>query len=162
MARTVAPMDLPTGHVTDFDFLIGSWTVAHRRLRERWVGSDDWDVFSSTSTCEHRLGGVANVEQIDCPDRAFSGMTVRVFDLEARRWSIYWANSTTGRLEPPVVGGFDGTVGRFEGDDTDDGRPIRARFVWTVIDGEHARWQQAFTAEGHEWETNWVMDFTRR
>ena len=62
----------------------------------------------------------------------------------------------------PVVGGFEGMVGRFEGDDTDNGRPIRARFVWTVIDREHARWQQAFIADGHQWETNWVMDFTRR
>jgi len=155
-------MPSPTGLSTDFDFLHGEWDVVHRRLRTRGVGSDDWDVFPSTSTCEPRLGGIANVEEIRCPDRGFSGMTLRVFDPEARRWSIWWVSSNRGRLEPPVIGGFDGAVGIFEGDDTDDGAPVRVRFVWTVLAADRARWEQAFAREGGEWETNWVMEFTRR
>ncbi len=105
-------MTLPTGLVTDFDFLTGSWHVVNRRLKHRLVGSNDWDEFDALSTCEPRLGGVGNVEQIDCPERGFSGMTIRLFDLAQSRWSIYWANSTVGRLEPPVCGGFDGNVAR--------------------------------------------------
>ncbi len=155
-------MTIHRGHITDFDFLSGAWHVAHRRLTERWVGSDDWDCFEGTSWCEPRLGGVANVDQVDCPARGFSGLTLRVFDLAARQWSIFWVNSGAGRLEQPVVGGFDGTVGTFEGADTDDGRPITVRFTWTVSDADHARWQQAFSADGAEWETNWSMDFSRR
>jgi hypothetical protein len=151
-----------TGHVNDFDFLAGDWHVAHRRLMKRWVRSNDWDEFSSTSRCEPRLGGVANVEQIDCPDLGFSGMTVRVFNLPDRQWSIYWVNSTVGRLEPPVIGGFEGNVGIFEGPDSDEGEPINVRFTWTVIDDEHARWQQAFSRNNDIWETNWIMEFTRK
>ena len=157
------------GHLTDFDFLTGSWDVSHRRLVERWVGSDDWDCFDGTSWCEPRLDGIANVEQVDCPTRGFSGLTLRLFDRATEQWSISWVNSGAGRLEPPVVGGFgssgDGLerrVGIFEGDDTDAGRPIRVRFVWTVIDADHAHWEQAFSTDGDEWETNWSMDFTRR
>jgi hypothetical protein len=155
-------MDAPTGRVTDFDFLIGDWNVAHRRLKQRWVGSDDWDVFHSVSTCEPRLGGVGNVEQIDCPERGFSGLTLRLFDLADSRWSIYWANSSVGRLEPPVRGGFDGDVGIFDGPDADGGVPMVVRFTWTVVDPDHARWQQAFTRDERDWETNWTMEFTRR
>jgi hypothetical protein len=150
------------GHLTDFDFLTGSWDVSHRRLVERWVGSDDWDCFDGTTTCEPRLGGVANVEQGDFPSRGCSGLALRLFDPTARQWSIYWVDSGTGRLEPPVVGGFDGSVGIFEGIDTDQGRSIRVRFTWTVIDADHARWEQAFSAVDGEWETNWTMDFSRR
>jgi hypothetical protein len=150
-----------TGHVTDFDFLTGTWAVANRRLTQRFVASDDWDVFDATVVCEPRLGGVANVEQFNCPDRGFIGMTVRLFDVAAQQWSIYWANSTIGRLEPPVVGGFDGAVGHFEGIDTDDGVPIDVRFTWTVIDADHAHWQQAFSRDGVASETNWIMEFTR-
>jgi hypothetical protein len=158
------------GRVTDFDFLTGAWDVSHRRLRRRGVGSDDWDTFSSTSWCEPRLGGLANVDQVDCPDRGFSGLTLRVFDPVAEQWSIWWVSSTVGRLEPPVTGGFDGTSGGgasgvFEGADTDGGRPVTVRFTWTVIDEDHARWQQAFTLDGLDgthWETNWIMDFSRR
>jgi hypothetical protein len=151
-----------TGHVTDFDFLTGSWTVAHRRLRERWVGSDDWDEFEGTSWCEPRLDGLANVDQVDCPARGFSGLTLRVFDPATTQWSIWWINSGTGRLEPPVRGGFDGAVGRFEGRDTDGDLPIVVRFRWDVLDDDHARWQQAFSVDGLAWETNWIMAFTRR
>lgn len=150
------------GHITDFDFLTGSWNVAHRRLTHRWVGCDDWDEFEGTSWCEPRLGGGANVDQVDCPSRGFSGLTLRLFDVEACQWSIWWVNSRAGRLEPPVVGGFDGAVGTFEGPDTDDGRPITVRFRWDVVDDDHARWQQAFSEDGETWETNWIMEFTRR
>jgi hypothetical protein len=107
------------------------------------------------------LGGPANIDERDCPERGFSGMTVRVFDLDTRQWSIYWANSTVGRLEPPVVGGFDGGVGIFEGSDVDAGDPITVRFTWTVIDDDHARWQQAFSHESGGWESNWIMELSR-
>ena len=54
-------------------------------------------------------------------------------------------------------------VGTFSADDTDDGRPVRVRFVWSGITETSARWEQAFsTDDGRNWETNWVMDLTRR
>ncbi len=155
-------MTPPTGHGTDFDFLAGDWHVRNRRLAKRWVGSDDWDVFDATSTCTPQLGGIANVEELRCPDRGFSGLTLRSFDIADERWSIWWINSTVGRLEPPVRGGFVDAVGIFEGPDTDGGEPIDVRFTWTVQDAQHARWQQAFTRPGHDWEVNWIMEFTRR
>ena len=157
-------MDHATGHVSDFDFLAGDWTVVNRRLRQRWVGSNDWDEFSGTMRCRQHLGGVVNVDEMLCPDRGFSGMTVRVFDLALTRWSISWINSTVGRMEPPVFGGFRHNVGRFAGYDTDGAVEIAVRFTWTVFDGDHARWQQSFSkdlgVDGDE-ETNWIMEFTR-
>jgi hypothetical protein len=155
-------MTTPTGLVTDFDFRFGDWHVENRRLRQRWVGCDDWDVFDGTGRCEPRLGGVANVDDMDCPTRGFSGLTVRVFDPAARQWAIYWASSTAGRLEPPVRGGFNGTIGIFEGPDLDGDSPIDVRFTWTIVDDDHNRWQQAFRRDDHDWEVNWIMDFTRR
>lgn len=53
-------------------------------------------------------------------------------------------------------------VGRFEGDDEFEGRPIKVRFVWSEITDVSARWHQDFSDDGGQtWETNWVMDFTR-
>jgi hypothetical protein len=72
------------------------------------------------------------------------------------------AASTDPRREAPLLGRLDAGLGRFYSDDTLDGRPIRVRFVWTVLGLDHCRWEQAFTADqGRHCETNWVMDFHR-
>ena len=62
----------------------------------------------------------------------------------------------------PVHGRFENGVGRFYGDDLDDGRCVRVVFVWDQITATSARWSQAFSYdEGLTWETNWIMQFTR-
>ena len=78
-------------------------------------------------------------------------------------WTIYWANSSTGRLEPPVTGRFVDGRGEFSGDDTHEGMPVRVRYVWSEITPSSARWEQAFSVdEGETWETNWIMELARQ
>ena len=74
------------------------------------------------------------------PIRHSAGLTVRLFDLERRRWSIFWAFDDC-RLDPaPTVGGFDGNTGEFYAEDHDQGRPIKVRYVTpTGQDQEPAR-----------------------
>jgi hypothetical protein len=150
-----------TGNLGDFDFLVGSWRVANRRLRRRWVRSNEWDEFPATSRCAKHLDGVVNIDEMVMPTLESSGLTVRAFDFAQRRWAIYWLNSRTGVLFPPVYGGFDGERGEFYGEDTDEGRPVKVQFIWMRRGPNAARWQQAFSLDGRDWETNWVMDFTR-
>jgi len=150
-----------TGDVHDFDFLAGTWVVRNRRLRARGVHSVEWDEFPGASTARLHLGGVANVDEIRFPTRGTAGLTVRCFDLAKRQWSIYWISSTHGTLLPPVHGGFTGDRGELYGEDTEDGRPVKVRFVWTRLSPDRARWEQAFSTDGRDWEVNWVMDFTR-
>jgi len=89
-------------------------------------------------------------------------MTVRLFDERERRWSIYWTDSRRAVLFPPVLGGFSGERGLFFGQDTESGRPVRVRFIWERRPGDRPHWEQAFSLDGNDWETNWVMDFQRR
>lgn len=148
--------------IADFNFQFGRWTVAHRRLRARGVGCDDWDAFDSTSHCRPQLGGVANIEEQICIAHGWMGMALRTLDLATGEWSIYWINDADGRLQPPVRGRFQGGVGRFEGPDTDAGRPIVARYEWSRCATAHPRWTQSFSYDdGATWEVNWIMDFTR-
>ena len=75
---------------------------------------------------------------------------------------MHWASDTTGRLFPPLTGRFSNDRGEFHGVDTHKGRPVRIRFIWTVIDSDRPAWEQAFSVdEGLTWETNWTMDFSR-
>jgi hypothetical protein len=146
----------------DFDFLVGSWHVANRRLTQTLVGSSDWDEFPSSSQCCGVFGGAANFDEISIPARGFCGLTLRLFDSEREEWSIYWASSRDGRLQPPVVGSFADSIGTFYSRETYNGADITVRFIWSDITTDSARWEQAFSPDdGKTWETNWIMEFTR-
>jgi len=151
----------PHGDVHDFDFLVGRWQVHNRCLRTRLRGTHDWAEFPATHWLEQRLGGLVNVDQMDCPTEGWSGMTVRAFDRAQRRWSIHWISSASGVLSPRVCGGFEGDTGIFVGHDVDDGRAVHVCFHWQRLAPNAARWEQAFSLDGRHWETNWVMQFTR-
>jgi hypothetical protein len=156
--------EAPRG-IHDFDFLVGRWTVQHRRLKARLEHNSDWETFPGT--CETRLilGGQANVDDnvLGSPGGAYRAATVRVFDPTTKTWSIWWFDSRQPHdLDPPVVGGFHNGVGTFFADDRFKGKAIKVRFIWSDITPTKARWQQAFSEDaGATWETNWVMEFTR-
>ena len=146
----------------DFDFLHGSWRVANRQLRERLTGSDDWREFGATLHVRPVLGGLGNIDSFQVDGESFEGMTLRLFDLDARRWRIHWADTRRGALDPPLSGTFANGTGTFYGDDAHEGRPVRVRFIWQSIDADTARWEQAFSTDGgRTWEVNWIMDFKR-
>jgi hypothetical protein len=148
----------------DFDFLVGTWDVVNRRLVERHVGSDTWDEFPGVTVARTFFDGAGSFDEITFPTKGFSGATVRTFDPATGDWSIYWMNSRRGVLEqPPMVGRFIDGVGSFYADDTDEGRPVRCRFIWSRITPTSCRWEQAFSTDDERtWETNWTMDITRR
>jgi hypothetical protein len=151
-----------TGSVHDFDYFVGGWITKQRRLKVRGVGSADWEEFPAIQCLTLYLDGGATVDELYMPTKKRAGLTVRAFDVDKHQWSIYWVSSATGQLDPvPVVGGFDGNRGEFYADDQENGRPIRVRYLWTKLDQDHARWEQAFSYDSHTWETNWIGEFTR-
>ena len=148
----------------DFDFWMGTWLVRNHRLRERLVGSDEWDEFDASVVALPLLDGLGNEDEFRTDyDGGFIGMSFRFYDPETDLWSIYWADTRRpGLLDPPVIGRFSGDTGIFEGEDAFEGRPILVRFTWTGVTTPTPRWEQAFSDDdGQTWETNWVMDFTR-
>jgi hypothetical protein len=152
----------PTGDIHDFDYHVGRWTAVQRRLRKRWVGSTEWEEFPSNTTYTQYLDGLISADQTDFPTKGWAGLTVRTFQRERRQWFIYWINSRDGVMGTPMIGGYQGNVGLFYGDDTDADLPIKARFIRTKQPPDRERWEQAFSRDGGTtWETNWTADFTR-
>lgn len=150
-----------TGGPHDFDYFAGGWTTHQRRLKARGVGSTEWEEFPATLCMSLYLDGIATVDELVFPTKGWAGLTLRTFDLEKRQWSVYWVSSNSGRVETPVVGGFDGGRGEFYGEDRDGGRPVKVRYSWVKLDRDHARWEQAFSYDDRTWETNWTADFLR-
>ncbi|MEO6326509.1 MAG: DUF1579 domain-containing protein [Thermoanaerobaculia bacterium] len=158
-------IDSPESRVSDFDFIIGSWNVHHRRLDERLSGCTHWTEFEGTSTTRKVLGEAGNLEDnvLAMPDETYHAVALRSFDTHTQEWSIWWLDGRNpGRLDPPVVGKFANGTGLFFANDVLNGRPIRVRFTWSIPEPDRPRWEQAFSDDdGASWETNWTMTFER-
>lgn len=160
-----------SGNPNDFDFLVGSWTTRQHRLKERLTGCTEWDQFEATLAMQKLPGGVANFDTLVAPAwrPGWVGMSLRVFNPATEQWSIFWftnegggLDARTGQLEPPVVGGFNGSEGVFEADDQLRGQPIRVRYRWSLANPHEPRWEQSFSPDGgRSWELNWWMTFAR-
>ena len=150
----------------DFDFIIGDWTVRHRRLNARLEGCTEWTEFEGRTSTRKILGGFGNVEDnaLRFPDGEFRAAALRSYCAQSATWSIWWLDgrNPTG-LDTPVRGRFADGTGSFFADDVLRGAPIRVRFVWRARgDHGHPTWEQAFSPDGGaSWETNWTMEFRR-
>ncbi len=156
---------MPSGGKHDFDFEFGSWTVKHRRLKDRLSGCMVWDEFTGTATTQPILGGAGNVEDnvLNFPEGTYRAVALRSFDVDSGAWAIWWLDARfPHQLDVPVTGAFSGGIGSFLADDNFRGKPIKVRFLWLDTTAANPRWEQAFSADdGLNWETNWTMEFTR-
>jgi hypothetical protein len=147
----------------DFDFLNGSFDITNRTLVGKpFTGSNEWKEFPSTAVARTHLGGGVSMEEIDFPETNTYGLSFRVFDVGAKRWSIYWVSSSDGRLGPPVHGAWEGDSCRLLGEDVVDGVTVHVSYSWSDVTETTAHWEQAYSLDGETWETNWTMDWVRR
>lgn len=62
-----------------------------------------------------------------------------------------------------MVGGIVAGACELFGDDRHEGRAVLVRARYSDITPRSARWEQAFSKDaGGTWETNWIMEFTRK
>lgn len=149
----------------DFDFLQGSWTIQNRKLKSRLSNNNEWQEFTATGTMYKVLLGLGNIDDFVTAfdGKPFEGMTVRLFNPQTKLWSLYWADSTKGILDKPVVGSFDHGIGYFYNTDVFNGQDILVVFQWDKTDPDKPVWSQAFsTDKGKTWEWNWYMNFSRK
>lgn len=155
----------PNSSPRDFDFYLGKWTIRNRKLKERLNNCDQWLEFESTDDTSQLLKGFANMNRFAAvfDGALFEGIAIRLFNPQTRLWSIYWADSNSVAFDPPMVGSFDGNIGKMYALDHFNGREILVLFHWDKSDPEHPVWSQAFsTDKGVTWEWNWYMYAHRR
>jgi hypothetical protein len=151
----------------DFDFLLGRWRIANRKLEDPFAEDSSWLEFDSSLEVQEILGGLGNCEKYLAPEfpgrGRYHGFGLRLFDPGEKVWRIWWASTVgEGQLDEPVVGRFEDGVGQFECHDTIDGREVEVRYQFTEITPSSARWQQSFSFDGgRTFEPNWIMELTR-
>lgn len=148
----------------DFDFELGEWKIRLSRLVRPLAGSTEWVEYEGTSVVRKVWDGRANLGELEVegPAGRIQGLSLRLYDPEARQWRIHWASSRDGALGDAMVGGFRDGVGEFYNQEDFDGRPVLVRFLFSDITPTSFRLEQAFSADdGESWEANWVAKFER-
>ena len=157
-AKAEAKKPEATGKPGDFDFLSGNWKIKNRQRK-----GDGWDEFDGESTVHGILAGIASIEELRIPAKNFSGMGLRLLDVERKLWADFWVNSKSGVLSPPPSwGSFVDGVGIWDSDAVDGDKPIIVRGAWDQITPTSCRWYRAVSRDGGKtWAENWIMHWTR-
>jgi hypothetical protein len=106
------------------------------------------------------LGGLGNVGDnvFYAPSGTYRGVSLRAYDPAAQRWNTWWLDGRKPQdIVPSASGGFANGVGTLFGDD--GGRKVRVS--WSNITRASARWEQATSADGRHWDTNWTAELKR-
>jgi len=145
------------GH--DFDFDLGVWKTHIVRRVHPLSGSNETMQLNGTVTVRKLWDGRAQVEEIeaDGPKGHWEGMTVFLYDPEARQWSMNFANSAAGKFSTPMIGSFANGRGELYGPDRLDGRAILVRAVWSDFSPTSHTYQESYSADGGK---TWEVAFT--
>jgi predicted methyltransferase len=158
------PVATHDGSPHDFDFELGSWHTHLRRLVHPLTGSTTWVEYDGTSVIRPVWNGRANLVELDVsgPAGRIVGLSLRLFDPEARTWSLNFASARGGGMAVPAVGGFKDGRGEFFDHEEYGGRTVLVRAVISDVTPTSYRFEQSFSAdEGKAWETNWIAVDTR-
>lgn len=148
----------------DFDFEIGTWKTHLKRRLRPLTGSNQWVEYDGTSVVKKILNGKANLVElvVDGPAGHIEGLSLRLYNPEARQWSLNFANVNGGQLTPPSIGEFKNGRGEFYNQDTLNGRSILVRFIISDITPTSCHFEQSFSDDGGKtWEPNWIATDTR-
>ena len=148
----------------DFDFELGRWNIHLKRRLNPLTGSNIWVEFDGTSVTRKVWDGRAQLEEFETNGTSgkVEGLTLRTYNRQTHQWSLWWANSKDGAVTPPQIGEFKDGRGEFYGQDTNNGKLVYVRFIWTKTDTNVPHFEQSFSEDGGKtWEVNWITDQTR-
>jgi hypothetical protein len=148
----------------DFDFEIGTWNTRLSRLQKPLTGSTTWLEYVGTTVVRKVWDGRANLVELDVegPVGRFEGLSLRLYNPQARQWSLNFSSSKGGTLAEPAIGEFRNGRGEFYSQEEFNGRSILVRFVISVITSDSCRFEQSFSDDGGKtWEVNWIAVDTR-
>lgn len=154
------PANIPEGHPGEFDFLTGEWRINHQWQR---TPTGEFESFTGEATVYAILGGICSVEELRIPARDFSGLGLRLLDVNQKVWSDHWVNAKSGVITTPgQLGGFVNGEGIFDVNDVDGETPVIYRGIWDQITPNSCRWRQGVSRDnGATWSWGWIMDWRR-
>ena len=119
----------------DFDFNFGTWKTHIKRILDPLSGATKSIELNGTVTVRRVWDGRAQLEEIeaDGPNGHWEGMTLFLYNPQARQWSQSFVNSKSGVLTAPLLGAFKDGRGELFATDTFNDRSVLVRTVWSDI-----------------------------
>jgi hypothetical protein len=143
----------------DFDFGYGTWTTHIKRVLDPFSPGSASIEETGTVTTRKVWDGRAWLEEIevDGPRGHWEGMTLFTYNPESHQWSQTYISSKTGTMEPPTIGSFKDGRGELYAQDTDKGRTILVRGVWSGIQQDSHDYVISYSDDGGK---SWVPAFS--
>ena len=154
-----------SGHERDFDFNLGAWNTSVRAVLDPLKAPRAWSALRGTHVVRRVWDDWANLGQLEVngPRGHVELLALRLYDRKTQQWRVYFANSATGRLDPPMIGTFADGVGRFVGLDRVDGKTVLMRNKWFDITPHSCRQDWSLSTDGGKtWITTWISTDTLR
>jgi hypothetical protein len=162
-APAAAPQEARDGQ-HDFDFNFGTWKTHIKRILDPLSGSSKSIELNGTVTVRRVWDGRAQLEEIeaDGPNGHWQGMTLFLYNPQARQWSQSFVNSKSGVLASPLIGAFKGGRGELFASDTFNDRSILVRAVWSDIAPDSHHFEESYSSDGGKtWAPAFIATLTR-
>jgi hypothetical protein len=149
----------------DFDFNIGTWHTHIHRIPDPFAASPTTVELNGTVTVRPVWNGKAQLEQIeaDGPAGHWEGMTLFLYNPDAREWTQTYSGSTMGTPDVPLIGFFNNGNGVLYAQDTFQNKAILVRGTWSEIKPDSHHFQEDFSNDlGQTWHPAFIADLNRQ
>jgi hypothetical protein len=159
-----AQAEAPRDGQHDFDFNFGTWKTHIKRIQDPFSGAGQYTELNGTVTVRKVWEGRAQLEEIeaDGPNGHWQGMTLFLYNPQARQWSQSFANSKNGVINPPLIGSFKDGRGELFASDTFKDRSILVRGVWSEIKPDSHHFEESYSNDGGKtWAPAFIAELSR-
>ncbi len=148
----------------DFDFNLGTWQTHIRRVTDPLSGNPEGMELTGTVTVHKIWGGRGQVEEIEAngPKGHWEGLTLFVYNPQARQWTQAFIDSADGVLTTPTIGEFHDGRGELYAQESFRGRTLLIRATWSDIKADSHHFQEDLSTDGgRTWLPAFVAELTR-
>ncbi|HEY7889891.1 MAG TPA: hypothetical protein VIC29_16845 [Steroidobacteraceae bacterium] len=146
-----------------FDFNMGHWNTQIRAAENPLSAPGVWSNLHGTHVVYRVWGDWADIGQleVDGPSGHIEDLALRLYDRKTQQWRVYFSNSESGTLLPPMIGEFKNGVGTFIFLDEQEGKTVLTRNTWSNITSNACNQDWAISADGGKtWVPTWISTDT--
>ncbi|HLI97966.1 MAG TPA: hypothetical protein VKT72_18000 [Candidatus Baltobacteraceae bacterium] len=149
----------------DFDFSYGTWSTHIKSYETAGDNADAPTSYIGTVAWRKIWGGRAFLEEIKASNESggFAGLTLFLYNPQARQWSQTFAGSGSGTFDPSMVGTFKNGRGELVSFPVADGGAyVLTREVWSDIHPNTHHFEIQYSRDGGKtWQASFIANLAR-